>query len=175
MQSSKRTRRYATTALAAGMSMVVAVGVRAEAPGVGIDAGEAVVVGPDALQREALAIARDGRLVEAARMLEEGAAERPESPETAELLVLAARLYGHAERTTEAYRTLRRAAEVAFRAGESERSAHLLIDAATLAMEDGRDADANAAAELAGYVLRVSELTLEQRMAVLRRVEYPAG
>lgn len=127
------------------------------------------------LQREALEIARGGELVGAAEMLVEATGSLEESAGSAELLVLAARLYGHAARRTEAYWTLRRAAEVAFRVGEAERAAHLLIDAAGLAMEDGRGARAQEAADLAGYVLRVSSLAPERRTAVLRRVEYPAG
>lgn len=130
---------------------------------------------PDELQEEALALARGGELVEAAEMLVEGAGELDESAEATEVLVLAARLYGHAARSDEAYLTLRRAAEMAFRVGESERAAHLLIDAAVLAMEEGRRADANEAADLAGYVLRVSNLTAAQRLAVLQRVQYPVG
>lgn len=127
------------------------------------------------LQEEALELARRGKLIDAAELLVEGTAKLEESAESAELLVLAARLYGHGDRRDEAYRTLRRAAGVAFRVGEPGRAAHLLIDAAALAVEEGRGADANEAADLAGYVLRVSNLTPEQRMSVLRRVEYPVG
>ncbi|MGH7540775.1 MAG: hypothetical protein ACRELC_07240, partial [Gemmatimonadota bacterium] len=100
---------------------------------------------------------------------------RASDAEAAAMLTLAARLYHHASRLGQSYRTFRDASVRAFQAGSSARAAHLLLDAATVAMDRGRRAEAQEAADLAGYVLRVSRLTPQERTAVLSRVEYPAG
>lgn len=127
--------------------------------------------------QEALIVAQStGDYVKAAERLMESVAELDAGdPAGVPLLVLAARLYHHGQDEGSAYRTFRRAATLAYAAGMGVQAAHSLLDAAVVASERGRDAEAREAADLAGYVVRTADLTEAERNSVLRRVEYVLG
>lgn len=123
----------------------------------------------DVVQQSGDLVGAADYLVETARGLS------ADDPDRAANLQLASRFYYAAGRLGATYATLIDAASAAFSVGQSTNAAHMLIDAGIVAVEDGEPGAAQRAADKAGYVVRVSDLTPEQRAAVLRRVEYATG
>jgi len=92
--------------------------------------------------------------------------------EACRTLELAGRLYHHAGRLGDTHEIMERAATMAYHEGEGALSARLFLDAAEAAVEDGKPRAAWLAGQRAGYVLRISDVTPEQRTAILARVAY---
>lgn len=105
-------------------------------------------------------------LVTTAMLMEEGDVDRATN------LRLAGRLYHHARSLEKARFALLDAGISAFEAGEAALAAHIFLDAAEVAQEQGVPGAAESAAERAGWVLREGVLTAAERRDVLDRVRY---
>ncbi len=130
----------------------------------------------DAVQEAVELAGRTGDYREAAeRLVREADALQAGDPAGVEMLVVAGRLYHHGDDLREAYGALRRAGQLAYVVGMPARAAHTFLDAAQVAQERGRGAEAREAADMAGFVLRTAPLTSGERDAVLARVTYATG
>lgn len=124
------------------------------------------------LRAEAMQIANLGQLEEAAELLVLTAAGLGEDDEEKDdNLRLAARLYHHAGKLDEAWRTMVNAGVAAYRLGDARQAGHDLVDATVVAIQTGDAGRAWDTAEKVGYVLRTTDMALEERMAILERIK----
>lgn len=105
-------------------------------------------------------------LVTTAMLMEKGDVDRATN------LRLAGRLYHHARSLEKARFAMLDAGVAAFEAGESALAAHIFLDAAEVALEEGVPGAAQSAGERAGWVLRQGDLSAAERRSVLDRVRY---
>lgn len=87
-------------------------------------------------------------------------------------LRLAGRYYHHAGELEASRRALIDAGRAYYRIGEHRLSSHAFLDASQVAGEAGDARAALAAADMAGAVLRLAELSREERDEILSRVSY---
>lgn len=95
-----------------------------------------------------------------------------DDPSRAEDLRLAGRYYHHAGQLEKSRVALVAAGRAFYAAGDHVTAAHTFIDASQVADEAGNSHGAWSAAHMAGAVLREGDVDLEDRKAVLARVQF---
>lgn len=160
-----RPRPTAFAALAAAVLLMAAPAAAADPDPTALD-----------LRRQAMTVASDGDLAKAADFLVRTAGQlADDDPERDDNLRLAARLYHHAGKLEDAWRTAVNAGVAAYRLGDAGQAGGDLADATVVAVEAGNAARAWSTAQKVGYVLRTSDVPPEVRRALLQRITIRQG
>lgn len=124
------------------------------------------------LRRTAITMGNLGELAEAADFLVETVEKlAADDPERDDNLRLAARLYHHAGNLESSWRTMVNAGVAAYSVGDAKQAGHDLVDAAEVASQAGNSIRAWNTVDKVGFVLRTSELSADDRLAILDRVQ----